>query len=249
MAVCRILPAEGTRPFCWWPVLPIFGWRFQLAAPEVTQPSAFMLLRSVWRHAARSSSGARQALGEVSLARGLISTTSHRWCADAAADRAGMGCSKAIEGVSRTHLIKAMMHAIDSPAKFLPVSNVVVQPAMGDAGEDGALWRSMKWKGGGPHDGAIIHHCYANPSSGEVRFVELMADGATESEFEVVHALVKTADDAYALHHFRRQKDTLERTRWDLPRALVEAAIETTVGLARAAASQAADGGAFAAKA
>ena len=47
-------------------------------------------------------------------------------------------------------------------------------PAEGDAGDDGALWRSMKYHGAGPLSGVtIVEHIYANPAAGEIRFVGL----------------------------------------------------------------------------
>lgn len=176
---------------------------------------------------------------------GVVPTIQRTCSNEAAASTVNLGItSAAITDVSRGDLIKAMMHHIDMPHRFLPVSNVSVRAALGDAGEDGALWRSMKF------DGSIVkQHIYVNPSAGEIRYVKL-ADGDHDAELdtEIVHSLRKV-DGAFAIECFQRHRDTMERIPWSASRAITARAIEATITLARAAARAADDPTSFAEKA
>ena len=149
--------------------------------------------------------------------------------------------SKPIIGASRSTLVKTMMNAIDMPGRFLPVSSVHVRPAEGEAGEDGALWRSITHATSGD---TLQEHIYANPSKGEIRYVGLDADGKSEGELEVVHSLVKNKENgSLCIEYFMRNRETRQRVDWTAMHSLDEAenAIETTIALARAKECQIAD--------
>ena len=129
------------------------------------------------------------------------------------------------------------MNIIDAPGRFVPVSSVFVRPAEGEAGEDGALWRSMTYTGG-PHEGStVVQHIYANPSRGEICFVDVSADGR-EAELEVVSALRR---NPLLIEHFQRKRDTSERVHLAAPRSEAMRVIETVVAMAKAKELQQAD--------
>ena len=131
-----------------------------------------------------------------------------------------------------------MMNVIDAPSKFFPVKSVFVRPAEGEAGEDGALWRSMVYAGSGPKKGAtIVEHIYANPARGEIRFVGLTEDGR-EGETETVHKLISKP---LRIEYFLRDRETLERVESDEPLPAARVAIETTIALAKAKEAQECD--------
>eukprot|EP00325_Prymnesiales_sp_UTEX-LB-985_P015324 CAMPEP_0174763362 /NCGR_PEP_ID=MMETSP1094-20130205/110242_1 /TAXON_ID=156173 /ORGANISM="Chrysochromulina brevifilum, Strain UTEX LB 985" /LENGTH=181 /DNA_ID=CAMNT_0015969319 /DNA_START=1 /DNA_END=546 /DNA_ORIENTATION=- len=159
----------------------------------------------------------------------------------------GLGfCSKEIEGVSRAALFRSMMNKIDMPQRFLPVSSVSVRPAMGDAGDDGALWRSMRFEGPGAlHGSLIVEHIYANPAAGMIRFVTLNADGS-EGDLEVINALLTAP---IRIEYYQRRRLGLERVHWAAPLSSASHAIATTVALARAQEAQQLDPSFVAAKA
>ena len=141
-------------------------------------------------------------------------------------------CSEEISGISRANLFKSMMNMIDAPQRFLPVSSVHVRPAQGDAGDDGALWRTMTYTGQGPmHGRVLVQHIYANPAAGEIRYVGLDADGRSEGECEIVNVLRR---DPMRIEYYQRKVETRERVHWEAPRANALKAMETTIALARA---------------
>ena len=143
----------------------------------------------------------------------------------------GPGCSsEEISDVSRATVFQSMMNFIDMPGRFLPVTSVFVRPAEGEAGEDGALWRSMTFASGSREGENIQEHIYANPAAGVIRFVELEPNGK-EGELEVVHALLTRP---LRIEYFQRRGATEERVDWSAPRADAVHAIETTIALARA---------------
>jgi hypothetical protein len=185
-----------------------------------------MLLRQ------RAAASARQ-LGVRHLS---PATQARRLCSAAAAEPVGLGVSsEEICGVGRAALVNSMMNKIDMPARFLPVSSVFVRPATGDAGDDGALWRSMVFNGPGPLGGTtIVEHIYANPSAGVIRFVALDPDGS-ESEYEEVNAL---ASSPLRIEYFRRHRETRERVHDPAPRSSALHAIATTIAHARSKEAQ-----------
>ena len=152
--------------------------------------------------------------------------------AAAPSEAVGLGCcSEEINGVSRATLFRIMMNKIDAPDRFLPVSSVFVRPAEGDAGDDGALWRSMKYHGAGPLSGVtIVEHIYANPAAGEIRFVGLGDDGR-ETDLEVVNALLTKP---LRIEYYQRDRTTRARVPWDAPRDSAMRAIEITIAMAQA---------------
>lgn len=154
----------------------------------------------------------------------------------------GLGASSGeLAGASRAHLLKALMSAIDHPGRLIPgVTSVIVRPAVGEAGEEGALWRSMTVKGE-----RIVEHIYANPAAGEVRFVAL-DDDEREGGAEIVHALRRSP---LRLEYFQRCRQTGERLHWDAPIDSALQSIEATVSLARAKEAQDGDPGFFGSKA
>jgi len=158
-----------------------------------------------------------------------------------AVEPAGLGCSSEdICDLSPATVFRSMMNQIDMPARFLPVSSVSVRPAEGDAGDDGALWRSMTYNGM-----VIQEHIYANPSRGLIRFVELEADGS-EGGLEVINLLHKSP---LRMEYYQRHRTSLERTHWTVPKTDVMGAIRTIIALARAQEQQRLDPGFVAAKA
>jgi hypothetical protein len=147
--------------------------------------------------------------------------------------------------VRRNTIFQIMMNAIDAPGRFSSVSSVFVRPAEGEAGDDGALWRSMRYDGDGPlHGTTVVEHIYANPGRGEIKFVAV--DEGGESEHEVVHKLLTKP---LRIEYFRRHRDTLERVQWDEPRASASRAIEITIAMAKAKEQQLCDPDFVAAKA
>ena len=113
--------------------------------------------------------------------------------------------------------------------------------APGEAGDDGALWRSITQATSGD---TLQEHIYANPSKGEIRYVGLDADGKSEGELEVVHSLVKNKENgSLSIEYFMRNRATRQRVDWTAMHSLDEAenAIETTIALARAKECQIAD--------
>lgn len=156
---------------------------------------------------------------------------SRKLCASASRQVVGLGCqSEALDNVSRATAFKIMMNVIDAPQRFYPVSSVTVRPAMGDAGDDGALWRSMTYVDGPLKGSVLVEHIYANPSAGEIRFVSLDEDGQ-ESELEVVNQLHRSP---LKIEYYLRDRESLERLHWDAPKADAMRAIDTTVAMARA---------------
>ena len=157
----------------------------------------------------------------------------------AASEPVGLGyCSNDIEDASRATVLAIMLNHIDAPQRFWPVSSIFVQPAQGEAGDDGALWRSMKFDGDGPSQGTtIVQHIYANPAKGEIRFIGLGEDGS-ESEVEVVNKLLTRP---LRIEYFQRHRETLERIHWDAPIASTMRAIETTITMAKSKQAQMCD--------
>lgn len=155
----------------------------------------------------------------------------------------GLGyCSSGLDGVSRTHVFKAMMHKIDHPERFLPVSKVSVRPAVGPAAFEGALWRSMQYDGPGPlHGQTVVEHIYADGVEGEIRFVGLDAKGS-EGPLEIVNTLLR---NPLRIEYYQRDRVTLQRVSWAAPVASAADAIEATLRLAQAAERQAADASDF----
>ena len=145
----------------------------------------------------------------------------------------GLGyVSTAIEDVGRTTLMREMMASIDHPGRAMPgVTSVKVQPALGEAGHEGGLWRRMVV------DGVPVHeHIYANPALGLIRRVELEADGSTEGGLEMVTAL--RAKPHLHMEVFMRDKDSLAKVHCEQPLALAKLAVRRTVELARAKEAQ-----------
>lgn len=156
-----------------------------------------------------------------------------------AGNTVGMGYTSApIDGVSAKQVFKAMMFNIDGADRFLPVSSVTIRPALGDAAEDGGLWRSMKFHGPGPLQGKTVReHIYADTSQEQIRFVELKGPQQREANLEVVHILHK---NPLCIEYFQRDRHTRERVNWDTPVQIVAKAIDATIALARAGESHAA---------
>ena len=179
----------------------------------------------------------------------LLTPALTRACACGVAPKTiGLGyTSPELAGVSRASLIKAMMSKIDQPGRFLPVSSVSVQAASGAAAEEGALWRSMVFDGAGTSV-QIVEHIYANPSSGEIRFVAVEGSGHTWSEgsLEVVNVL---HTKPLRIEYYQRHRHTGERIDWLAPLQSVVGAIEATHALAQAAETLAADASDFGSKA
>ena len=166
-----------------------------------------------------------------------------RWLSvGSATDVVGLGASSGdLSSSSRTHLLNALMSAIDHPGRLIVgVTSVTVRPAVGEAGEDGALWRTMTVEGE-----RVVEHIYANPAAGEVRFVPLDAD-EREGDTEIVHALRRSP---LRLEYFQRCRRTGERLHWDTPMHSALRSIEATVTLARAKEAQDGDSGFFGNKA
>lgn len=149
----------------------------------------------------------------------------------------GLGyASGELSDVLPSQLFKAMMHKIDHPAKFLPVTQVRVRaPTCASAAEAGAVWRSMHFA---PTSTTLVEHVYADPSAGEIRFVGLDEDGITEGPTEVVNAM---HTKPLHIEYFQRDRSTGERVLWSVPRSAAVAAIRATHDMAAAAAAAAAD--------
>ena len=160
-------------------------------------------------------------------------TLSRNGSSSSSNDAVGLGyTSEVLEGVSRLNLVREMMAAIDHPARTIPgVSSVTVQPALGDAGMDGALWRRMVVDGE-----TIVEHIYANPTLGTVRRIALRTDGK-EGDLEIVNHL-RVKDGALRIEVYQRDQHTLEREFYSMPLASATFTIEATVALARAKEAQ-----------
>jgi len=138
----------------------------------------------------------------------------------------GLGYTSSALDVSRANLMREMMSAIDMPGRHVPgITSVKVQPAAGDAGEDGALWRRMIVNGE-----ELLEHVYANPAQGEVRRVGLLKDGR-EGPLEIVSALL---NNPLRIEVFQRDRDTLERMPYPASLQATADAVEAAVELARA---------------
>jgi len=131
-----------------------------------------------------------------------------------------------------------MMHQIDNPSNFLPVSRVRVQPASGPAAADGALWRSMRYDGAGPSSGKTVsQHVYVDAEARQIRFVGLLPSG-TEGGLETCLQLLL---DPTRIELYQRRRDTGERVALETPREEAEQAVSATLALARAAQAEADD--------
>jgi hypothetical protein len=199
-----------------------------------------MALRGV---PARRLSSALQGTG--SLGRGVRRALSSSSSIDETASEStivGLGFeSGEIVGVSRTVLMRELMSSIDQPGRTMEgVTSVILQPATGDAGAEGALWRRMV-----VHDDTYIEHIYANPARGEIRRIALEDDGS-EGDLEVVNQLRKSP---LRIEIFQRQRSTLERTPYRAPLVAAIAAVDMTIALARAKEAQEADACYFGSKA
>lgn len=168
-----------------------------------------------------------------------LSSANHaRFCS-----AASTGVSVDIADVSRTNLVKAMMSQIDQPQRFFPaVKSCTVRPALGDAGEDGALWRSLVRDG----YAELVEHVYANPAMGEVRYVRLGADGA-EGEVEVISKVHR--GEPVRVEYYQRNRFTNQRVPLTASKSEVIEALGRAVDLARAAQAQAQDACDFGGKA
>jgi len=142
----------------------------------------------------------------------------------------GLGYVREVSDVSRTHLVRELLASVDHPQRHIPgVENVIVQPATGTAGDDGALWRRMTLNGK-----CITEHIYCNPAAGLVRRVALEKDGH-EGELEIISAVLMKP---LRLEMYQRHRDTLERADWPISVQLAEIAFEQVVSLARAKQAQ-----------
>jgi hypothetical protein len=90
----------------------------------------------------------------------------------------GLGyCSEAITGVSADAVWASMIAKIKQPHKFLPVGDVTTTDKRSADGKP-FIWRTMRFVGAGPMNGAVIvEHIYAERETGEIRFVILDAAG------------------------------------------------------------------------
>lgn len=133
---------------------------------------------------------------------------------------------------------QAMMHQIDNPSAFLPVSRVRVQPATGAAFAEGALWRSMRYDGTGPLAGKVLtEHIYADAEARRIRFVGLQSNGK-EGEYETC---LELHTDPLRIELYRRERATGKRVVSETPLEEVIEAMNITLRLARAAQAEADD--------
>jgi hypothetical protein len=189
----------------------------------------------------------RRALSRLQLRPGALAPRPHapggRSCTQSAARFVGLGYeSAAIEGVGRTHLVRELMAAVDQPARVMGgVEAVTVRAALGAAGDEGALWRSLTVRGE-----SLIEHIYCNPALGEVRRVPLQPDGS-EGPLEIVHAVARKPP--LRIEVYQRERHSLARTDWSVPLEDVAASVEATIQLARAKAQQDGDACYFGTKA
>ena len=148
----------------------------------------------------------------------------------------GLGyVSREITGVSRSNLMREMMSSIDHPSSTIRgVTSVLVQPALGDAGFEGALWRKMVVDGT-----THVEHVYANPAIGVIKRVPLEADGKTEGKVE--HVTQLSAKPELHIELFSRETMSLQRVQSCMPLAAADFAVEQTVALARAKEAQETD--------
>ena len=145
----------------------------------------------------------------------------------------GLGfISPEIAGVGRMAVMREMMASIDHPGRTVPgVTSVMVQPALGEAGLEGGLWRRMVVDGE-----TINEHIYANPALGLIRRVMLNADGKTEGSLEMVSVL--RAKPHLHMEIFVRDKESLAKVHSNQPMAFAKLAVDRTVELARAKEAQ-----------
>ena len=125
----------------------------------------------------------------------------------------GLGyCSEKIENCSEESLWTAMLSKIENVSDFLPVLDVVCEKR--ERGE--CVWRTMKFNGPGPLNGkVIVEHIYADASAGEIRFVNLDADGK-ETDTEVVNVMLR---DPLKIEYYQRSVASKERLAWMAPKA------------------------------
>lgn len=107
----------------------------------------------------------------------------------------------------------------------------------------GSLNRSMRYVGSGSLSGTKVQHRICiDQAKKEIKFI-LMTETGTETDFEVVNALVKDEktcmgttsgfDLTPRIMYFKRRVSTKERVWYDMPRSEAVCAIDRTAEIAR----------------
>ena len=137
-----------------------------------------------------------------------------------AAEEAGLGAAQEIPPSTRTSDVWAVLEQkVQRPDLFLPVTDVVARPS-----DDGrGTYREMTLG-----ERRIVENIYCDAAKHEVLFV--VVDAATEH----VNLITTDAEGVRRLEFFLRDKATLERAPWHVPKAVAMGGIAKVLAAAAA---------------